>query len=231
MRITDMNWMQVEDYLKRDNRCIVPLGSTEQHAYLSLSVDSILAEKVANEAAGDIPVFPVVHYGITPYFRAYPGTISLRMSTYFAIIGDILDNLAEQGFRRVLFVNGHGGNSPAASFVGEWLVGHPEMRVQWHDWWRAPKTIMRVREIDPVFSHASWMENFAWTRLEGVEMPQIRKEMVDWAKTTQQGPQAIRLAVGDGNFGGLYQRSDEEMQEIWDVAVAETRELLENGWS
>ena len=80
MRITDMNWMQVEDYLKRDDRCVLPLGSTEQHAYLSLSVDSILAERIALEAAEPlgIPVFPVLHYGITPYFRAYPGSITLR---------------------------------------------------------------------------------------------------------------------------------------------------------
>ena len=51
MRISDMNWMMVEEYLKRDDRCVLPLGSTEQHAYLSLSVDSILAERIAVEAA------------------------------------------------------------------------------------------------------------------------------------------------------------------------------------
>lgn len=75
MRIADMNWFQIEAYLKRDDRCVLPLGSTEQHAYLSLCVDNILAERVALEAAEplDIPVFPVLNYGITPYFRAYPG--------------------------------------------------------------------------------------------------------------------------------------------------------------
>ncbi|TMV37188.1 creatininase family protein, partial [Thioclava sp. BHET1] len=74
MKITDMNWQQVEDYLKTDDRAILPLGSTEQHAGLSLSVDSILSEKVALDAAAPlgIPVFPVVAYGLTPYFLAYP---------------------------------------------------------------------------------------------------------------------------------------------------------------
>ncbi len=43
MKIFDMNWMQVEEYLQRDDRAVVPLGSTEQHAYLSLGVDSILS--------------------------------------------------------------------------------------------------------------------------------------------------------------------------------------------
>src|SRR5512141_2481870 len=104
MRITDMNWHQIEEYLRRDDRAVVPLGSTEQHAFLSLSVDSILSERVAAEAAEPlgVPVFPVLAYGITPYFRAYPGTVSLRVATYLQIIRDILDGLAESGFRRIL---------------------------------------------------------------------------------------------------------------------------------
>ena len=59
MRIADMNWMQVEAALKRDPRVVVPVGSTEQHGYLSLSVDAILAERVACEAAAPlaVPVF------------------------------------------------------------------------------------------------------------------------------------------------------------------------------
>ena len=93
MRIADMNWMMVEEYLTRDDRCVLPLGSTEQHAYLSLSVDSILAERLAIESAEPlgVPVFPVLAYGITPYFRAFPGTITLRMQTYLSILRDILD--------------------------------------------------------------------------------------------------------------------------------------------
>ena len=80
MKISEMNWIQVEEYLKSDDRAVVPLGCTEQHAYLSLSVDSILAERVASKPPRPlgVPVFPVSAYGITPYFMAYPGTMSLR---------------------------------------------------------------------------------------------------------------------------------------------------------
>src|SRR6516162_3481755 len=107
MRITDMNWMMVEEYLKRDDRAVVPLGSTEQHAYLSLSVDAILSERVATEAAEPVgvPVFPVLAYGITPYFRAFPGTVSLNLVTYASLIRDILDSLYGSGFRRILLCN------------------------------------------------------------------------------------------------------------------------------
>ena len=74
MRISDMHWQQVEAYLARDDRAVLPLGSTEQHAYLSLSVDSILSERVSIAAAEPlgVPVFPVLAYGITPAFRGLP---------------------------------------------------------------------------------------------------------------------------------------------------------------
>lgn len=51
MRIGDVNWMQVEEYLRGDDRAVLPLGSTEQHSYLRLTVDCILPERVAAEAA------------------------------------------------------------------------------------------------------------------------------------------------------------------------------------
>ncbi|MER3482317.1 MAG: creatininase [Meiothermus sp.] len=225
MKISEMNWMGVEEYLKADDRCVLPLGSTEQHAYLSLSVDTILAERVAVEAAAPsgVLVFPVLPYGITPYFRAYPGSITLRVETYLSAVRDVLDGLYEQGFRRVLIVNGHGGNSPAQGFVGEWMADHTDAQVLFHNWWNAPKTWAKVQEIDPVASHASWMENFPWTRLEGVALPPEGKPMADFAK--------LREYLGDGNYGGVYQRPDAQMQAVWQVAVEETRDLLEKGWA
>lgn len=176
-----MNWMQVEEYLRRDDRAVLPLGSTEQHGYLSLAVDAILAERVAREAAEPlgVPVFPTVNYGLAPYFAAYPGTLSLRLSTYAAVVTDLLDGLARSGFRRVLIVNGHGGNAPAHAAVLEWMNDNPEVAVKWHDWWRAPRTWQTVQEIDPAASHASWMENFPWTRVEGVALPEGAAPMTD----------------------------------------------------
>lgn len=232
MRISEMNWMQVEEYLTKDDRCILPLGSTEQHAYLSLSVDSILSERVSVEAAEPlgIPVFPVVAYGITPYFRAFPGSVTLRVETYVKLVKDVLDGLKEQGFRRILIVNGHGGNQPAGSFAGEWMADNPGCSVQFHNWWNAPKTIAKVHEIDPVASHASWMENFPWTRLAGAPVPSEQKGMVNLAKLRALDPAGVRIALGDGNYGGYYQRPDSEMEAIWQVAVQETRDLLTGPW-
>ncbi len=182
MKISDSNWFEVERYLRTDDRCVLPLGSTEQHAHLSLSVDSILSEKIAADAAEPlgVPVFPAVAYGLTPYFMAFPGTVSLRLTTYAALVRDILDSLHATGFRRVLIVNGHGGNSPVQPVCAEWMQAHEGARCRFHDWWRAPATWAEVQRIDPVASHASWMENFPWTRLPGRDLPQEQKPFVDF---------------------------------------------------
>jgi creatinine amidohydrolase len=232
MRISDMNWMMVEEYLKHDDRGVLPLGSTEQHAYLSLSVDSILSERISAEAAEPlgVPVFPVVAYGITPYFRAFPGSITLRGDTYLRVVGDILDAMAGQGFKRILIVNGHGGNAPAQSLTGEWMSDHPEVRIKFHNWWNAPKTWAQVQAIDPVASHASWMENFPWTRLANVTMPSEQKPMSDLEYLRQLNARSLRDYLKDGNYGGYYQREDEEMMKIWRVGVEETQQLLTEAW-
>lgn len=232
MKIADMNWIQVQEKLKQDDRAVVPVGSTEQHGYLRLTVDAILAERVACEAAEPlgVPVFPVLSYGITPYFLAYPGTVSLRLETYQRIIADILDSLAATGFKRVLFVNGHGGNTPGGSILQEWMNDHPGIAVKWHNWWNAPNTAAAVAAIDAVASHASWMENFAWTRLAEVKLPETQKPMIDLARMRMMDAAGVRKYVGDGNYGGVYQKPEEQMMHMWRVGVEETREALEGPW-
>ena len=232
MKIADMNWMQVEKNLQHDDRAVVPVGSTEQHGYLRLTVDAILAERVACEAAEPlgVPVFPVLSYGITPYFRAYPGSISLRLDTYQRIVADILDSLAGTGFKRVLFVNGHGGNTPGGSILQEWMNAHPGITVKWHNWWNAPKTAAAVAGIDAVASHASWMENFPWTRVADVKLPDVQKPMIDIARMRMMDAAGVRAYLGDGNFGGVYQKPDDQIMKVWSAGVEETREVLEGPW-
>jgi creatinine amidohydrolase len=221
-----MNWLQVEEYLTRDNRAVIPLGSTEQHAYLSLATDAILAERIATEAAEplDVPVFPVLAYGITPYFLAFPGSVSLRVSTYVAVIRDLLDSLFGQGFRRFLLVNGHGGNSPAGSFAPEWMADHAESKVLFHNWYNAPATFQAVQEIDKIGSHGSWMENFPWNRV--ADAPDGTKEPTDPNVLHALGPHGVKELIGDGNYGGDYQKPDEQMLAMWRVGVEETRRLI-----
>ncbi len=75
------------------------------------------------------------------------------------------------------------------------------------------------------------MENFPWTRLDGVAMPDAQKAPVNIDLLRIQPPQGAREQLGDGNYAVVYQRADEEMLAIWEVAVGETRALLTDGWS
>lgn len=232
MRIAEMSWMDVETHAQRDDRCVLPIGSVEQHAYLSLCVDMILAERVSVEAAQPIgvPVFPVVPYGMTPNFVDFPGSISLRLSTYIAVIGDILNGVYRSGFRRITIVNGHGGNGPIQGFLAEWLDTHRDCRIKFHDWWKAPKTWAAAMAVDTAASHGSWMENFPWTRLAGAQQPATPKPGMDMGVFAMLDPAGKRKMLGDGNYLGVYEKPDADMLAIWDVAVKETRDVLETNW-
>ena len=232
MQVRDLNWMQLEAYLEHDDRIVLPLGSTEQHAYLSLETDNILAERVSVEAAEPlgVPVLPVLVYGITPLFASYPGSPSLSAETYLRVVRELLDSLLAQGFRRVLLVNGHGGNIPARQAAAEWMAAHEGAQAIFHDWWIGPRVAEVVREIEPA-AHASWMESFPWTRLADVELPGEAKPPLDLGDLRARAPAGVREVLGDGSFGGTYQRSHEDELSVWEAGVTEVRSLLESGWA
>lgn len=232
MHVSRMNWMQVEAALAHDDRCVLPLGSVEQHAYLSLATDALLAERVAVDAAAPlgVPVFPVLAYGYTPTFTAFPGTVSLRLDTYLAVVRDLIDALAGQGFRRIVLVNGHGGNGPATGLLAERMAAHPGLQLKFHNWWNTPRTWAHVQRVAPGSSHASWMEGLPWTVVEGASPPAAPKPPVDVRRTALMDPVALRAAVGDGNFGGPYTAAPADLQALWDLAVDETRAVIEGPW-
>jgi creatinine amidohydrolase len=232
MRLWDANWFQIEEYLARDDRVLVPLGSTEQHGYLSLGVDALICERGAIEAAEPegVPVLPVVPFGLTPGFTAFPGTIHIRTATYLALVRDLLDSLAGQGFRRILLVNGHGGNEPAATVAQEWAAEHADREVIFHGFLLEPELYPIASEIDHP-GHASWAENFPFVRVAGVELPSESKPPVDMRALKTAHPARVREASGDGVGGGAYQRPDDDTDRLWRAAVGLLRDRLSNGWS
>lgn len=220
--------MQLEEYLRRDDRIVLPVGSTEQHAYLSLETDNIIAERIALEASEPlgIPVLPVLAYGVTGFFM-FPGSPTLEPDTYGAVVRELLGSLHAQGFRRFAVANGHSGNTPGRDAAAEWAAEHDDAAVIWHEVWDGRPDEL-AESIDKEFDHASWSENFPWTRLEGVPSPEGRKPAFTRpAVNTNEG---WREALGDGSFGGPYQLADEDVLRVWDAAVVELRARLEVGW-
>ncbi len=132
-------------------------------------------------------------------------------------MGELLESLRGQGFSRFLLVNGHGGNKPVDALAGPHVVVH--------DWWEAPKTQAVVHEIDPEASHASWTENFPWTRLANVILPKGKKRSTP---RISNDPREVRARAGEGSFGGYWERPDADVMRVWRAGVEETREVLSN---
>lgn len=112
----------------------------------------------------------------------------------------MLDNLAHTGLRSILLHNGHGGNALTGALAIEWMSTHPDCIVRFDNWWNAPETMAHVQRTDGVASHASWLENFPWTRLPNRESPAAAKPMTDLDRIRLHNPAGVRAMLGDGNF-------------------------------
>src|SRR5215813_2739536 len=133
MRLEDMNWMDVERYLEKDNRIILLTGSTEQHAYLSLMTDILIPSRIAlavSEREG-VVVAPPFNFGYSRVFAGFPGTISLTRQTFSHVLVEIVECLLHQGFRRFFVLNGHGGN-PIPENLQDFIQADEEILVIWY---------------------------------------------------------------------------------------------------
>lgn len=224
MRLEDLNWMDVEEYLKQEDRIMFVLGATEQHAYLSLLTDVRIPMALADAASQStrILVAPPLNFGCSPYFLAYPGTISLRVSTLIAAMEDIIRSVHQAGFHRILILNGHGGNSPARTQLTEVANSLPDLQLRWYDWWlsHSVEAVGIKHGIKP--THANWLEAFPFTTVgELPDTPKIppRVPGIMNAKTARE-------VYGDGSFGGPYLASEEIMHELFSASLQDILQLL-----
>jgi creatinine amidohydrolase len=226
MLLEDLNWMDVEEYLKHDDRIILVTGSCEQHGYLSLLADVRQPMAIATAAAEreSVLVAPPLNFGVSSYFAAYPGTLSLSVETFNRVVCEIVSELNRQGLRRVLVLNGHGGNSGMEAALRELINKLPELRLLIHNWWKGPAAVQFYAENKLAPAHANWSENFSFTRV--TDVPEGDKPATG---ATPYLPAAeVRARLGDGSFGGPYQASDEIMQALFEAAVAEVAQLLQS---
>lgn len=149
MLLADSSWDEAQEYLKRDDRLILPLGATEQHGrHLGLGCDFQIAARLAEivGAQTNVLVAPPLAYGMSLHHMKFAGTLSLRPTTLILILEDILRTAHAHGFRRILIINGHGGNTPAIesalAVVANELSG---LRVKNFEWWKEP-AILKIAD-------------------------------------------------------------------------------------
>lgn len=224
MRLDDLNWFDVESYLKTDDRLMIVLGSCEQHAYLSMLTDVHIPLALADAASSitSVLVAPPLNFGCSSYFLAYPGTFSLRVSTLLDVVEDLVRSAYRHGFRRILFLNGHGGNEPARGRLFELATELANLRIAWYAWWQSHSCEQISQKYDLKPAHANWSEAFPFTRV--AEMPSGAKPPPYVPGIL--GADEARRVYGDGMFGGEYQADAAIMDELFAALLQDVTALL-----
>jgi creatinine amidohydrolase len=225
MRLEELNWMDVEEYLKHEDRIMLVIGACEQHGYLSLLSDVKIPLALADSASQrtGVVVAPPLNFGVSPYFLTYPGTISLRLSTFLDAVEDIVRSLYGQGFRRFMCLNGHGGNDPARGRLTELANELPDIKMAWYSWWSSHSVEDAAMKHGLKSYHAAWIEAFPFTRV--TELPDGEKTPPSYKGLL--GAADSRQVFGDGVFGGPYKVEPEIMDEIFATALEDVLYFLD----
>lgn len=234
-------WLEVEDYLQHSKGIILPIGSTEQHGPTGLiGTDAICAEAVSR-GVGELTqamVAPTIDVGMALHHTAFPGTISLRPSTMILVVRDYIASLVKTGFRKLYFINGHGGNiatlkaafSETYAYLDDLQIPDASL-VQCHiaNWFMCPSVLKLAKELygDEEGSHATPSEVALTQHLypEAIKQVSLSEEFGKGHKI--YGATDFRRRFPDGRMGsnpGL--ATPEHGKQFYDAAVKE----LSNGY-
>lgn len=153
-----LTWPEIAEMPERDRTVLIlPVGAIEQHGpHLPLKVDSAIVSGVLNRALAaldpNIPAYalPVLPYGKSNEHLGFPGTMSLSATTLLAMVMEIGESVYRAGFRRLILMNGHGGQPQVLDIAATDLrVKFPDfLTFSWFVWRGAPhyKTLLTERE-------------------------------------------------------------------------------------
>ena len=130
MLLAHATWPEVEAYLEKSDGIIIPLGSIEQHGSIGLiGTDMLCAESIATEVENSTGalVAPAISYRPAEFNMAFPGTISLKVTTFSQVLDEIINSFDHHGYRHFYFLNGHGANiAPLAVLINK----YPELSMR-----------------------------------------------------------------------------------------------------
>ncbi len=160
MLLGKLTWPEVSSIVNDVDFVILPIGSTEQHgrhlpldndAYSALEISKLVAEKLKDKLK--ILIAPLIPYGMSEHHMDFPGTITLRNETLINIIEDICISLSRHGFKRILILNGHGGNTAAIRVAVQELNLKHNLNVYAINWWDIVSDVFKSIYNTPI-THA-----------------------------------------------------------------------------
>lgn len=114
VRTAELSWRAIEKARDAGTTVLVPMGSTEEHGPHNATGDYLVTDAIAERVAtntGSLMV-PTIPFSYSEYFRLYPGTVTVQAETLRLLVRDVLHSLLDQGFERIIILNGHKGNEP-----------------------------------------------------------------------------------------------------------------------
>ncbi|HOW86672.1 MAG TPA: creatininase family protein [Candidatus Aminicenantes bacterium] len=125
---------------------LVPFGSLEPHGVIPNGTDSLAPEAMARDIAArvDALIAPALNFGLTDAMKAYPGAVSIPAEVYAPFAEAVLDNLAVQGFKNIIVLNGHGGNTAALNAAAARVANARRVRTLVVNWWTLADDITKA---------------------------------------------------------------------------------------
>lgn len=147
---------EIEQAAKAGAVVIIPIASLEQHAnHLPVNTDSNIVSTIARRAAEAVQDFPVlvlptIWTGYSPHHMAYPGSVTLKYHTFVDVLTQVASSVHAHGFRKILLLNGHGGNSPIVAGMRTKLANEDGVSVVGYDYWGLPTMPEAMQRLCPV---------------------------------------------------------------------------------
>ncbi len=166
--IEKINYKKLKEYLEKcKGRVILPIGSIEPHAdVFPLGTDKIIARNLSIELAKELYrqgkcalIAPVLSYGISIEWKKSNATITFSPLTMFLVLNDILYSLRKDGFKEIIILNAHGGNSEIIRLVArEFVEEYDDIKIIVIDWWKTVNDIISSRASAKTFMHSDEIE-------------------------------------------------------------------------
>lgn len=219
MYLAHLNWQQAASILKKENTiAMIPIGSTEQHGPIGpLGTDFLIPEHLAKciEKQTDILVVPTVPFGIATHHIKFPGTIDIGFEGLYRVIKGIVEGLSRHGVRKFIFLNGHGGNTPALDKVAleanrehgclcaqiDWWTLAPMLNPEWKGGHGDAQEASMMMAVDENLVHREYLMP---TKVNHLSKNLINTHLnaVQFKNATIKIIRGVEKVVNNGGYGG-----------------------------
>lgn len=248
LELADLSWPEIERRLRmKSTVLIIPTGSTEQHGpHLPLATDTYLAQEVAKAAAErvspklNVLVTPSLQFGYSTHHLDFPGTLSVTGSLFIQTCVQLCLQAVKHGFRRILLLNGHGGNHAALQVAARSVRDKARALVVVANYWDfVRERIQEVRESGPGgMAHACEFETslMLFLKPEMVRMSHAIKEIplprTKWVKRDMFVKGTVSVAENwsdvskSGVWGDPTIATREKGETLYNLLVGEIADFL-----